>query len=222
MTAAPENTEARPSLTAEDWAKAALDALANGGLEALAVEPIARQLGVTKGSFYWHFDNRGALLKAALELWERQETIDVLQRVGSESDPYERIVKLFRQANAGYRSGRLYLAIAAAEDHPMVAESVQRVSQQRMDYLYDCYRALGFAERPARHWARFAYATFMGNLQIRRDAPALMPRDAEFSEYLKLMIKTLIPRQVVEEKGASKAVSTEHPHVVPMTRPRGS
>lgn len=220
MSPAAENTEAKQSLNAEDWARAALDALASGGLEALAVEPIARQLGVTKGSFYWHFESRGALLRAALELWEKNETTDVLARIGDESDPYERIVKLFKHANAGYRSGRLYLAIAAAEDHPIVAEFVQRVSQQRMDYLYDCYRALGFPERLARHWARFAYATFMGNLQIRRDSPALMPRDTEFSEYLKLMIKTLIPREAADR--SAKAVTTDHPHVVPMPRTRAS
>lgn len=222
MVPATESPDSKPSLTAEDWARAALDALAAGGLEALAVEPIARQLGVTKGSFYWHFENRSALLRAALELWEKIETVDVLERIGDEADPYERIVKLFQHANAGVRAGRLYLAIAAAEDHPMIAEFVQRVSQLRMNHLFESYLALGFPERQARHWARFAYATFMGNLQIRRDTPELMPRDAEFSEYLKLMIKTLIPRHPVEEKSASQAVNPDHPHVVPMSRPRGS
>jgi AcrR family transcriptional regulator len=224
MTPQADSPEPKPTLTAEDWARAALDALASGGLEALAVEPIARQLGVTKGSFYWHFENRGALLRAALELWEKNETIDVLMRIGGEADPYERIVKLFKHANAGYRSGRLYLAIAAAEDHPVVAEFVERVSRQRMDYLYECYRALGFADRQARHWARFAYATFMGNLQIRRDTPGLMPRDAEFNEYLKLMIKTLIPRSVGDKSAEAVAAdsTTDHPHVVPMNRAHGS
>ena len=56
----------RNNLTAERWAEAALDAMAQGGLNAVAVEPIARQLGVTKGSFYWHFTNRGSLVAAAL------------------------------------------------------------------------------------------------------------------------------------------------------------
>src|SRR3546814_355072 len=120
------------------------------------------------------------------------------------SDPYVRIVKLFKSANASYRAGRLYLAIAAAEDKPVVQAFVRRVSERRMNYLYDCYCALGFAPPIARHWARFAYATFMGNLQIGRDTPDLMPADAEFSEYVKLMIKTLIPRS------ASMAVAEEH------------
>ncbi len=192
------STDSKQSLTVEDWAQAALDAMAAGGLEAVAVEPLARRLGVTKGSFYWHFQNREALVRAALERWERRETEEVMARVGDEPDPYDRIVKVFKEANAGYRSGRLYLAIAAAEDHPMVQEFVRRVSERRLNYLVECYEALGFDPARARHWARFAYATFMGNLQIRRDTPDLMPTGPQFNEYLKLMIKTLIPREAAE------------------------
>ena len=54
-------------LSAEDWAQAALDLIAEQGVGAVAVEPLARRLGVTKGSFYWHFPSRDALLQAALE-----------------------------------------------------------------------------------------------------------------------------------------------------------
>ena len=61
----------------EDWAAAALAAIADGGLAAVAVEPLAARLGTTKGSFYWHFANRDALLAAALALWEETTTTDV-------------------------------------------------------------------------------------------------------------------------------------------------
>ncbi|MBP8098362.1 MAG: helix-turn-helix transcriptional regulator, partial [Arenimonas sp.] len=57
----------KPRLSAEDWARAALDVIAEQGLAAVAVEPLARRLGVTKGSFYWHFPSREALLVAALQ-----------------------------------------------------------------------------------------------------------------------------------------------------------
>jgi len=205
MSQSPAVADVKQSLTAEAWAAAALEAIAAGGLEAVAVEPLARQLGVTKGSFYWHFQNRDALLRAALELWERRETDDVLARIGPEDDPYERIVKVFKRANAGYRSGRLYLAIAAAEDKPLVSEFVHRVSVKRMDYLHECYLALGFEPGAARQWATFAYATFMGNLQIRRDTPEAMPVGQQFNDYLKLMIKTLIPREAMEKSAEPSA-----------------
>lgn len=211
----PQTESSKQNLTADNWAEAALDALATGGLDAVAVEPLARRLGVTKGSFYWHFANRGALVKRALALWERKETDDVLARVGAESDPYERIVKLFKAANSSYRAGRLYLALAAATDDRKVQATVRRVTERRLSYLYECYRKLGMGDREARHWSRFAYATFMGNLQIRRDTPEAMPQGQEFNDYLRLMIKTLIPRVRSEEP------SQTHESVVAL-RPTGS
>ena len=62
----------RARLSAADWEQGALDLIASQGLGAVAVEALARQLGVTKGSFYWHFPTREALLKAALLRWENQ------------------------------------------------------------------------------------------------------------------------------------------------------
>src|SRR5690242_9998004 len=67
----------RSRLSAGDWEQAALDVIAEQGVAAVTVESLARQLGVTKGSFYWHFPTREALLKAALERWERQDIDNV-------------------------------------------------------------------------------------------------------------------------------------------------
>ena len=184
----------RQSLSAETWAAAALDAVASGGLEAIAVEPLARKLNVTKGSFYWHFANRDALLKAALELWEQQETDDVIAGLEKEPDPYTRIVNLFKRANSSYKAGRLYLALAAASDDVRVCETVQRVSERRLAYLEQCYRALGMDAEQAPLWATFAYATFIGNQQVHRDTPGKFPSGPKFREYFKLMLKTLVPR----------------------------
>jgi len=211
---APAAPDAKTSLTASDWAEAALEAMAQGGLDAVAVEPLARQLGVTKGSFYWHFPNRDALLHAALELWEKHHAEELLARIEPNADPYERIVSLFKAANMSVREGRLYLAIAAATDNPVVQQFVQRLSQRWISYLHECYQALGFKDPEARHWALFAYATFMGNLQVRRDTPDMIPAGPAFSDYVKLMIRTLIPRE-----GRDK--SAEHPHVVPMRHAGG-
>ena len=192
---------ARQNLSAESWAAAALDAVSSGGLDAIAVEPLARRLNVTKGSFYWHFANREALLKAALELWERQETGDVIAGLENEPDPYQRIVNLFKRANASYKSGRLYLSLAAASDDVRVNEVVQRVSARRLAYLEKCYRALGMDAGQAPLWATFAYATFIGNQQVHRDTPHKFPAGPRFREYFKLMLKTLIPQTRIPYRG---------------------
>jgi AcrR family transcriptional regulator len=191
-----DSTAARHSLTARDWAAAALDAMAAGGLDAVAVEPLARRLNVTKGSFYWHFRNREALVKAALALWEQRETVDVVSGLDQEPDPYQRIVNLFKRANASHKAGRLYLALAAASDDVRVNEVVQRVSARRLAYLDKCYRALGMSAGDAPLWATFAYATFIGNQQVHRDTPRSFPAGPHFREYFKLMLRTLIPQKL--------------------------
>ena len=195
----------RQSLTAEAWAAAALDAVAAGGLDAVAVEPLARRLNVTKGSFYWHFPNREALLKAALALWEQRETVDVVSGLDQEPDPYQRIVTLFKRANSSHKAGRLYLALAAASDDVRVSEVVQRVTARRLGYLEKCYRALGMGAEEAPLWATFAYATFIGNQQVHRDSPQSFPAGPKFREYFKLMLRTLIPRNAGAQSAPAAA-----------------
>jgi AcrR family transcriptional regulator len=62
----------RTTLSAADWERAALELIAERGMQALAIEPLARRMGITKGSFYWHFSSREALLERALLRWEDQ------------------------------------------------------------------------------------------------------------------------------------------------------
>jgi AcrR family transcriptional regulator len=66
---------AQRRLGAEDWTMAALAAIADGGLGMVAVEPLAARLGATKGSFYWHFTDRAALLDALLSEWEAERAV---------------------------------------------------------------------------------------------------------------------------------------------------
>ena len=80
-------TERNNRLSADDWAQAALDLVAEDGVHAVAVEPLARRLGVTKGSFYWHFPSRDALLRAALERWEQVELDEVFAQLEAITDP---------------------------------------------------------------------------------------------------------------------------------------
>src|SRR3954454_3334283 len=110
----------RESLTAADWSEAALRALAHGGLTAVAVEPLAKALGTTKGSFYWHFADRNALLEAALALWERRDTEGVIAALEETNDVATRLRNLLRLAFMSVRdtsaddSGTVELACSRA------------------------------------------------------------------------------------------------------------
>ena len=203
----------RRSLTAEDWAEAALDVIASGGIEAVAVEPLARTLRVTKGSFYWHYPNRDALVERALEVWERHETVDIIGAAEREPLPRERIHTLFRTAaNTDQRSERILLALSGSKSSNARA-CVQRVSEAWRVYLESCYRALGLNPAEARHWATFAYSTFIGTVRMRRDNPDALPAGAEFNDYLRFLIRSLIPHS-----GHRADLAETHPSVAPLRR----
>lgn len=190
----------RQSLTAEDWAAVALDVIATHGIEAVAVEPLARKLGVTKGSFYWHYPNREALVTRALEVWERQETVDMIGRAEQEPSPRERIHTFFRSAaNTDARSERVLLALSASK-HTGARACVQRVTEAWRAYIESCYRGLGMEPAQARNWATFAYSTFMGTVRMRRDNPDALPAGPQFNDYLRFLIRSLIPAQAVGER----------------------
>jgi AcrR family transcriptional regulator len=84
-----------PRLDAETWIEAALDALAANGVEAVRVERLAKSLGVTKGSFYWHFKDRPALLDAMLQSWRHRATLAIIDRLESgKGSPLDRLKHL--------------------------------------------------------------------------------------------------------------------------------
>lgn len=121
----------------ERWIEEGLRALADGGPDAVRVEVLATRLGVTKGGFYGAFADRGALLTALLETWEREATDDVLERVDQEGGtPAARA----RRAGAlTFSDDRLLPIDLAVRDwarrDPDVAERLRRVDNRRMDLL---------------------------------------------------------------------------------------
>lgn len=105
----------RRRLTADDWADAALAALGERGLAGVAVEPLATRLGTTKGSFYWHFANRDALVVAALARWEEVATERIITAMeAAEPDPAARLDALLRAAAASASQNPLDVRLLAA------------------------------------------------------------------------------------------------------------
>jgi AcrR family transcriptional regulator len=85
-------------LTKADWLQAALKILADAGIESVKIVPLAKQLGVTSGSFYWHFHNRPELYQALLDYWEREMTVNPLEAAKSfQGPPEERIWRLMER-----------------------------------------------------------------------------------------------------------------------------
>lgn len=191
---APERQE-KQRLSAQDWELAALELMAEEGVAAVAVESLARRLGVTKGSFYWHFSQRDALIEAALKRWEDTDTHNLLARVESIENPGKRLRELFRLTSREMRSHKIYAALLKAADHPVVAPVMDRVSQERMAYLARVFQQAGMDHESAEHRARLAYSAYVGLLQLTLQLRSSRLTSEVFDAYVGHMIDTLIPAE---------------------------
>ena len=184
----------RPArLSAEDWALAALDVIAEQGLAAVAVEPLARRLGVTKGSFYWHFPSREALLISALERWEVMEQETVFGQMEAVSDPRARLQALFQLVAHEIKPHIIYSELLKSLDHPVVKPVLSRVSKRRLDYLAASFRQAGLNRLDAQNRARLAYAAYVGFLQLSLQLGQPRLHHDEFEAYVAHVMDTLIP-----------------------------
>lgn len=162
-----------PRLSRESWIDAALALLAKGGSEAVRVEPMARRLRVTKGSFYWHFRDRRELLAAALRRWEEVETLAVRDAVeAGGGTAVERLRRLFAIA---FERRIMALEVAlrswAARDRG-AREAVVRVDGLRLAYLRDLFMEAGLARAEAEARGFLAYATLFGESFVRSPSGA--------------------------------------------------
>ncbi|NUR02056.1 MAG: TetR/AcrR family transcriptional regulator [Streptomyces sp.] len=185
----------KPRLTAHDWADAALTAIREGGgLAAVAVEPLASRLGTTKGSFYWHFTNREALIEAALARWAESNTDEIIAAVETERDPERRLRALFQRVTKPGAADPLELSLLASTDHPQVAAALRRVTERRIDYLTGLFGELGFGEVEARERGLMAYSFYLGHSQLGHAVPGVLPSAEDFPGYLEAAVGTLLRR----------------------------
>ena len=173
------------SLSTTDWVRAAAGRLAADGVDAVRVEPLARELGVSKGSFYWHFTDRSGLLDAVLDHWRTVGTAGVITQVEESShDPADRLRTLVRLAfeHAGggpgaVLDGRFDGAVRAWAAHDARArDAVHTVDGARTAYLE---RLLGAAGAPdALRRAAVLYRALLGEYAMRNAGARALDRRA--------------------------------------------
>ncbi len=163
-----------PKLGRQDWIETGLVVLAESGVEAVRVEPLAKRMGVTKGSFYWHFKDRNDWLDAILTEWVEIDTNSIIDRVNQlDIDPKTKLLQLFELAIAdngltpGLADGSIENAIRAwATNEAKVAAIIERVDRQRLNYTKDLFLKIGFSEVQALVRARLAYYSLVGEFTI--------------------------------------------------------
>lgn len=175
-------------LSRDDWAAAALVALAEGGVTAVAVEPVAARLGASKSSFYWLFADRRALLDAALDRWERAQTTAVIEQLALVKDPEVRLRRLMRHTFCGGTGGDLALRLLAEPADPAVREVVARVTGRRLAVIASGFAEMGYPPERARQLATASYAVYLGTAALYRTGSG----PADVTAYLDAI--TALPR----------------------------
>jgi AcrR family transcriptional regulator len=153
------------------WIEEGLRALAAGGPEAVRVEPLAQALGVTKGGFYWHFDDRRALLGEMLDTWERMSIDEAVGHVESEGgDARERLRRLFSLAAGSRALLKIDLAVRDwARRDRAVAKRLRRVDNRRMDYMRSLFGAFCPDEADVEARCMIAMSLFIGSPFVAAD-----------------------------------------------------
>ena len=159
----PDGAEPRNSLTPADWVDAGMELLIDHGIDAVRVDVLARRLGVTRGSFYWHFKDRDDLLKNLLQAWRDAATEQIIQRFDkTHSDPQELVKELISLPFRGQRAhhaASIELAIRGwARRDAMARRAVDEVDDRRISYHAQVFSALGFSIGEARSRAFTLYA----------------------------------------------------------------
>ncbi len=164
------------TLTRADWVGAALAALLEDGPDAVAVQPLSRVLGTTKGSFYWHFDGRDDLLAATLQAWAIAHTEDVITRIDRvDGTPIEKLGALFGAVTEDALRHRGELRLLAGVENPLVADALARATSRRIDYVARLLRTQGLPRGAARRRAELAYAAYLGFAQLAAAVPSAIP-----------------------------------------------
>ncbi len=160
------------------WISEGLRALAAGGPDAVRIEPLAQALGVSRGGFYWHFEDRRALLKEMLDAWERRTTDEVLERVEREGG--DNRTKVRRAGMLTFSRELLPIDLAVRDwsrRDKSVAKRLRRVDNRRMEYLRSLIGTFCIDADEIEARSMLAFSLAIGNHFIAADHGSLSRAD---------------------------------------------
>ena len=189
------------TLSRDHWIEAATEVLVDRGIDHVKVDALALQLGVTRGSFYWHFKDRGELLRSVLAAWNQRSTEQLTRRLESASDDaveqLEGVLSLPFRGRAAVRAARIELAIRAwARRDDMARSAVDQSDASRIGYIAQVFSALGFGIKEARARAFLLYAYVVGESQMAGQGSAAQrtERRAWVEQVLRCKLPATKPR----------------------------
>ena len=163
-------------LTKAEWVRHGLRTLAEHGPNGLKVGAMATALGVSRGSFYWHFVDIADFKTQVLDAWARGTTDQVRELVANAGDGVDRLSELMRLVfGAGRQLDRSVRAWAASE--PPIAVLVADVDVKRAAFVSDLLREAGVAEPAATRRGAFLYWALLGQTFVAAPAQAALADD---------------------------------------------
>lgn len=175
------------SMTPDSWIAAGLSQLALAGLDCISVESLARSLHVTKGSFYWHFEDRADLLDGMLAEWERRESERFFLVAGT--PVAEKLARVLAFATSAEASRLEAALLAWGRRDPVVARKLAQAERIRKDFIAQLFEDLGFERQQAEAWASAAYLTLLGVMECcSRPGVSADARD-ELAERFSLVLR---------------------------------
>jgi len=171
-------------LSAQDWLDQGLKTLATQGFSALKAEPLAKAMGVSRGSFYWHFASLGAFHAAILKQWREvaaEAIIAHVEAASADADPLTVLLRrVFSEKLALERAVRSW-----ATFDPGAAKAVQAIDRRRLDYAEGLIRARGVAREVAQARAQIVYWAFLGYALTDKPQPKAQ-REAILAELVRI------------------------------------
>jgi AcrR family transcriptional regulator len=157
----------------DDWIKAGFRALAKGGVSSVRVELLGRELGASKGSFYWHFLDLQALKTAMLLAWVQLATVEISHSVNQlKLSPQDAIhalvsaISIIPDDDVGGVGIEPAIRDWARFDI-MVSKTVARIDADRIDYVTNLFASAGLDATKSKENAEIFYATFIGLEHLR-------------------------------------------------------
>jgi AcrR family transcriptional regulator len=160
----------KDQLSAGDWLDQGLKALARDGFTALKADPLAKAMGVSRGSFYWHFADVGAFHAALLKHWHEVAAEQIIAEVEAAAPGNQALEMLLRRAFGE----RLTLEGAVrtwASIDPAARAAVQAIDRRRLDYIEHLLRQAGLPAGLACARAQILYWAFLGYALSERPSP---------------------------------------------------
>ena len=146
----------------KSWLDAALKALASGGIDQVRVESLAKKLGVTKGSFYWHFKDREQFLDELLNFWAEESTQVVIANPNYPTDSKAR-VRAVAADIVRHDLGKLDPHIRSWTQYDKRrARVVAKIDKVRFEFLRDLFLAAGFSMSGSELRAQSLYRYVLG------------------------------------------------------------